>query len=208
VVNRHLAENKKPSKPVLLMSCSSKNPKFDPPTNHIHVGANEVEAMHMTTPAASGLRMASRTSKLTREHLSIIDEASGATILTVESLPLRPPPRQRTHSNLRRSGPSRANGRYSHNCHYNAHCRIEPFQVFTSQHKIAPIGGLDRMQMWLEEALKYGDCKEALQKLIAQLGCPPTPSPTLDQETSRLSNGKGRKNRLPFNLVQVRSRAT
>src|SRR5262249_3044636 len=34
----------------------------------------------------------------------------------------------------------------------------------------APIGGLDRMQMWLEEALKYRDCREALQKVLAQIG--------------------------------------
>lgn len=35
---------------------------------------------------------------------------------------------------------------------------------------MAPIGGLDRMQMWLEEALKYRNCREAMQKLLAQLG--------------------------------------
>jgi hypothetical protein len=35
---------------------------------------------------------------------------------------------------------------------------------------MAPIGGLDRMQMWLEEALKYRDCQVALQKLLAQIG--------------------------------------
>jgi YD repeat-containing protein len=34
---------------------------------------------------------------------------------------------------------------------------------------MAPIGGLDRMQMWLEEALKYRDCREAMQKLVAQI---------------------------------------
>lgn len=33
-----------------------------------------------------------------------------------------------------------------------------------------PIGGLDRMQMWLEEALKYRDCREAMQKILAQIG--------------------------------------
>ncbi|MEK6283937.1 MAG: hypothetical protein AABN95_26600, partial [Acidobacteriota bacterium] len=33
-----------------------------------------------------------------------------------------------------------------------------------------PIGGLDRMQMWLEEALKYRNCRQALQKLLAQIG--------------------------------------
>lgn len=29
-----------------------------------------------------------------------------------------------------------------------------------------PIGGLPRMQMWLEEALKYRDCRRALQKIV------------------------------------------
>jgi hypothetical protein len=35
---------------------------------------------------------------------------------------------------------------------------------------MAPIGGLDRMQMWLEEALKYRDCRVALQKILAKIG--------------------------------------
>lgn len=26
------------------------------------------------------------------------------------------------------------------------------------------------MQMWLEEALKYKDCREAMQKLLSQIG--------------------------------------
>ena len=34
----------------------------------------------------------------------------------------------------------------------------------------APIGGLDRAQMWLEEALKWGNCREKLQQILAQLG--------------------------------------
>jgi len=35
---------------------------------------------------------------------------------------------------------------------------------------MAPIGGLDKMKSQLEKALNYSDCREAMQKLLAQIG--------------------------------------
>ena len=48
--------------------------------------------------------------------------------------------------------------------------RIGPQQPRNSSVVMVPIGGRDRMQMWLEEALKYKDCRGAMQKLLAQIG--------------------------------------
>jgi YD repeat-containing protein len=43
-------------------------------------------------------------------------------------------------------------------------------QQSTAKEVRVPIGGLDKMKAQLEQALKYSDCREALQKLLAQVG--------------------------------------
>jgi hypothetical protein len=48
--------------------------------------------------------------------------------------------------------------------------RVGSQQPQNSSGILAFIGGLDRMQMWLEEAVKYKDCRVAMSKLLAQIG--------------------------------------
>jgi hypothetical protein len=40
----------------------------------------------------------------------------------------------------------------------------------TATQVMAPIGGLDKMKSLLEQALNYSDCRDAMQKLLAQIG--------------------------------------